>query len=82
VGAGGIGEVHLAQDTKLDRKVALKILLRRSDAETVIRELEGRYANNIADGRDLAVVYAGLERTKVSPGWRKPFNTTVSSLRI
>ena len=29
IGAGGMGEVHLAHDTKLDRRVALEILAGR-----------------------------------------------------
>jgi Flp pilus assembly protein TadD len=33
---------------------------RRADAEAVIKELEQRFANKQADGRDLAVVYAGV----------------------
>jgi len=33
---------------------------KRAEAEAVIRELQDRYAKQQADGRDLAVVYAGL----------------------
>jgi len=42
---------------------------RGSDAETVIRELEERYANKMADGRDLAVVYAGLDERDKAFAW-------------
>jgi serine/threonine-protein kinase len=42
---------------------------RRSDAESVIRELEEKYANKIADGRDIAVVYAGLDEKDKAFAW-------------
>ena len=35
IGAGGMGEVYLATDTKLDRKVAIKVL-----SETMTRDKE------------------------------------------
>jgi adenylate cyclase len=42
---------------------------RQSEAEAVIKELEKRFAAKQADGRDLAVVYAGLEDKNKAFEW-------------
>jgi serine/threonine protein kinase len=60
IGAGGMDEVYLAQDTKLDRKVTLKILpadvasnrdrMQRFTSEATIRGLIVRLASNSSAG--------------------------------
>src|SRR6266705_895118 len=42
---------------------------RRTEADAVIKELEKRYADKSADGRDLAVVYAGLDDKDKAFAW-------------
>ena len=42
---------------------------RRSEVEAVIKELETRYAGKLADGRDLVVVYAGLDDKDKAFAW-------------
>src|SRR3989475_10475181 len=90
IGAGGMGEVYLAQDTKLDRKVAIKFLPERLVADEQARKRLVREARAAAkldhpnicsiyevsedDGRSFIVMQHVEGETLDSRMKRKPFD--------
>src|SRR5215470_17609308 len=59
LGVGGMGEVYLAQDTKLDRKVAIKILPSEfaTDADRMRRFIQEAKAAAALNHPNIAHVY-------------------------
>ena len=57
IGAGGVGEVYLALDTELDRKVAIKIL---PGEVAILNELSEMSKQAYVSPYDMAILYVGL----------------------
>src|SRR5258708_21859072 len=59
IGAGGMGEVYLAEDTKLDRKVAIKFLNREfsKDADKLGRFIQEAKAASALNHPNILTVY-------------------------
>src|SRR5262249_24085120 len=68
LGAGGMGEVYLADDTRLDRKVAIKFLPQRLVANATAKERLGREARAAAklDHPNICSIYEIAEEAGVS----------------
>jgi TolB-like protein len=64
----GRGNASLALLAHINAKLG-----RRSEAEAVIKDLEKRYSEKSADGRDLAVAYAGSDKNQAFAWLEKAF---------
>ena len=62
IGSGGMGEVFLVEDTKLDRKVAVKVL------PPELAESEERRARFTREAK--AVAALNHPKARAHPGWR------------
>lgn len=65
LGTGGMGEVYLAEDTKLNRQVAIKILKSSSDTHAQKRLLQEAQSAAVLDHPNICTVYEVGEENEI-----------------
>ena len=57
LGQGGMGEVYLAEDVRLHRQVALKLLRQQADGDSEARLFNEARAASVLNHPNIAVIY-------------------------